>query len=84
MQRTFLNRFLGALFQEKFLGPWNRASFLAALKKEWFGKAYKQKIGKIMKMRNNLCEMQKIQQFSKKMIKEYKDAWMKWHENCKI
>ena len=55
-----VSSFLGALCKEKFWGPWNRVSFLAALKKEWFGKAYKQKIGKIMKMRNNLHEMQKI------------------------
>ena len=32
------------------------------------------KTEKIMKMRNNLHEMQKIQRFSKKMIKEYEDA----------
>ena len=55
-----VSSFLGALCQEMFGGPWNKLSILAALKKEWFDKAYKQKFGKIMKMRNNLREAQKI------------------------
>ena len=55
-----VSSFLGAQGQDMFGGPWNKLSILAALKKEWFDKAYKQKFGKIMKMRNNLREAQKI------------------------
>ena len=36
-------------------GPWNKLSILADFKKKVFGKAYKQKFGKIMETRNNLA-----------------------------
>ena len=55
-----MSSFLGALCQEMFGGPWNKLSILAALEQRKYGKANKQKFGKIMKLRNNLHKSQKI------------------------
>ena len=61
-----VSSFLGALCQESFWGPWNRISFLAALKKELFGKAYKQKLEKLWKWGTICAKCRKFSNFQRK------------------
>ena len=72
-----VSSFLGTLCQEKFWGPCNRASFLATLKKEWFGKAYNKKNWKKYENEKQFVRNAENLAIFKENEKEYEDAWMK-------
>ena len=64
----------GGPMPRKILRPLKQGKLSCGFKKRMILESVPTKIENLMKMRNNLIQMQKIQQFSKKMIKEYEDA----------